>query len=135
MGEEGYLKIIEALTAILTVVTIALCTTASYRLINVASAIILLTFNLLFISLIFQLNGNFFKKFIILAAGNFLGFFCNFVFYNFSYSGISLFGTSFYSEFNVIYTLIFPFLNLLWIVPFWSFSLSFLIPRKKRLEE
>jgi hypothetical protein len=122
------MKVHQTLTAILLTIAIALCLTASYRHINLSSTIILLIFNLLFITLIFQLKGALIKKAFILATGNVLGFFCNLLFFNLSYAGLTYF-QSFDKEFNAIYTLTFPFLNLLWIVPFWSFSLSLLVDR------
>ena len=122
------MKIHQTLTAILLTIAIALCLTASYKLINLASTITLLIFNLLFITLIFQLKGALTKKGFILVAGNILGFLCNLLFFNLSYAGLTYF-QPFDKEFNALYTLLFPFLNLLWIVPFWSFSLSLLIDR------
>jgi hypothetical protein len=120
------MKIHEVLLAILLSIAITVCLIASYRLTNIASTITLIIFNALFISLIFQLKGVLIKKFFILAVGNLLGFFCNLVFFNFSYAGLNYFD-GFQHEFNAFYTLIFPFLTLLWMVPFWSFSLSFLM--------
>ncbi len=120
------MKIHEGLTTILTSVVITVFLSASYRLINIESTITLLIFNLLFVSLIFQLKGAIIKKGFILMAGNLLGFFCNLLFFNFSYAGLDLFG----KQFNAVYTLMFPFLNLIWIVPFWAFSLSLIVEHK-----
>jgi hypothetical protein len=120
---ERKLKIHKALLTILIAVVVALSLIASYRLMSIESTITLLIFNFLFISLIFQLKGTLAKKTLILATGNLVGFLCNFVFFNFSYAGLNLFG----EQFKVVYTFLFPFLNLFWIVPFWSFSLSFFV--------
>jgi hypothetical protein len=94
----------------------------SYRLINIQSTITLIIFNILFFSLIFQLDGKVLNKFGILTAGNITGLLANLIFYYFSLVGRICFG----GPFNIFYTLIYPILNLAWIVPFWSLSLGFL---------
>ncbi|MCW4006944.1 MAG: hypothetical protein NWF04_10205 [Candidatus Bathyarchaeota archaeon] len=101
---------------------ITLCLLVSFRHINAASTVTLLIFNFLFVSLIFQLRGSRRLKLILLTVGNILGVFWNFVFFYFSAAGIEQFGMGF----NVFYTLAFPVLNLMWIVPFWSISLGVL---------
>jgi hypothetical protein len=127
---KGEMKVTTALTAILLSIAINLCLLASYRMINIESSITLVIFDLLFVSLIFQLKGSLIKKMLILAVGNAVGFSCNFLFFNFSYAGLNYFH-EFQNQFNAFYTVIFPFLNMIWIVPFWSFSLSFLIESKE----
>ena len=99
---------------------VALCLLFSFRFISVGSTIMLLVFNFLFISLIFQLNGTTNRKLVLLALGNIIGLFWNFVFSLFSAAGIAFFG----NVFSVFYSVVFPFLNLMWIVSFWSLSLS-----------
>ena len=101
---------------------ICLCLIISYRLINLQSTITLVIFNILFFSLIFQLDGKILLKFVILTTGNIMGLLANLIFYYFSLVGQVCFG----GPFNVFYTLIYPILNLSWIVPFWSLSLGFL---------
>src|SRR3989304_5218987 len=98
---------------------VALCLLFSFRFISVGSTIMLLVFNFLFVSLIFQLNGTMNRKFVLLALGNIIGLFWNFIFSLFSAAGIAYFG----SVFSVFYSVVFPFLNLMWIVSFWSLSL------------
>ena len=56
----------------------------------------------------------------LLAAGNALGLFCNFIFISFSIVGVEYFG----QVFNVFYALSYPILNTLWMVTFWSLSLT-----------
>ena len=109
---------------------IVLSLMASYRFISFESTITLAIFNFLFASLIFQLNGTTSRKFGLLAAGNFVGLFWNFVFLYFSFAGTTYFG----NVFNAFYVIIYPFLNLMWIVPFWSLSLSAL-PRMRMVNE
>ena len=93
---------------------IILCLIASFRLINLQSTVTLLIFNILFVSLIFQLNGSVLKKIFMLTAGNIVGLFLNLIFYYFSLAGYDYFGV----VFNAFYTLIYPILNLMWIVPY-----------------
>jgi hypothetical protein len=101
---------------------LVLCLFASFRFLDVQSTITLLLFSFLFSSLTFQLNGSFTLKLCLLTGGNFIGLFWNLIFYHFANAGTDLFGESF----KTFYVLIYPFLNLMWIVPFWSFSLGLL---------
>ncbi len=110
---------------------IVLCLLASFRYINLASTTTLLIFNLLYSSLTFQLNGSAVRKLSLLAAGNVAGLFWNFVFFNFSSTGTAIFGRTY---FDAIYTIIFPILNLLWVIPFWSLSIGYL-PKTKIAEK
>jgi hypothetical protein len=105
---------------------IALCIIASFYFINFESLIMLLIFNFLFVSLIFQLNGTLNKKVGILALGNIIGLFWNFVLFCFSIAGTMYFGETF----AAFYTFLYPLLNFLWIVSYWSLSLAALPNRK-----
>jgi hypothetical protein len=105
---------------------IALCLITSFRFINIESTATLLTFNLLFLSLTFQLNGALNRKLGILALGNIVGLFWNFVLYYFAIAGVTFFGESF----NVFYAVFYPFLNFMWIVSFWSLSFT-ILPKPK----
>jgi hypothetical protein len=58
----------------------------------------------------------------ILTVGNTIGFWANLLFFKFSLAGLGFFG----GGFNAFYSFIYPFLNLMWIVPFWSLSISYL---------
>ncbi|MFB3889130.1 MAG: hypothetical protein ACE14S_06535 [Candidatus Bathyarchaeia archaeon] len=106
---------------------IGLCLIASLRFITLESTVTLVVFNLLFASLISQLEGTVWRKLVLLGLGNLVGLFWNFIFHYFALSGAALFGRTF----DPFYTIVYPFLNLMWIVPFWSLSLSFL-PRVER---
>ena len=101
---------------------ITLCLIGSFHFINIESTITLLIFTLLFASLIYQLNGTASRKLGLLAVGNVVGLFWNLVFYYFSSAGTLIFG----KPFDAAYTIIYPILNLMWVVPFWSLSLSVL---------
>ncbi len=114
--------IVKWLFSFLLLQIIVLCLIVSYRFVNLESTITLLIFNFLFASLTFQLNGAFNRKLGMLAIGNSVGLGWNFVFYYFSLAGAVYFG----KVFEVFYTVVYPLLNIMWIVPFWSLSLGFL---------
>jgi hypothetical protein len=99
---------------------IALCLIMSFRFVNIETVIILLIFNFLFTSLIFQLNGTLNRKLGMLALGNIIGLFWNFIFHSFNVVGMAYFG----EIFGAFYTIFYPLLNLMWIVSFWSLSLA-----------
>jgi hypothetical protein len=115
-------KIINRITIVFSVEIIILCLIASLRFVNIQSTIALIIFNLFFASLFFQLNGSTTIKVGMLTTGNIIGVFWNLFFYYLSLTCCEYFGLSF----NAVFTLIYPILNLMWIVPFWSLSLSFL---------
>lgn len=109
---------------------IALCMILSFRYISVESTAMLAIFNLLFAFLIFQLNGTLRKKLCVLALGNIIGLFWNYIFFLFAVTAADFFG----QIFGVFYVVLNPLLNLTWIVSFWSISLTFLAnPQTKRV--
>lgn len=108
---------------------IGLCLIICFRFINIASTATLLIFNLFFLSLIIHLNGTLNRKLGILALGNIMGLFWNFVLYYFAIAGVTFFG----EPFNVFYTVSYPFLNFMWIVSFWSLSLA-VLPKPKSMQ-
>jgi hypothetical protein len=67
----------------------------------------------------------------MLTAGNIVGLFWNLIFYYLSLAGYDYFGVAF----NAFYTLIYPILNLMWIVPFWSLSLGFLPKQQEAIRQ
>ncbi|MCW3995052.1 MAG: hypothetical protein NWE98_02740 [Candidatus Bathyarchaeota archaeon] len=111
------------------VVVIVLSILSSYRFVNLESTVVLIVFNLLFIGLAFQLSGKATAKIGLLALGNLIGFLWNFIFHTFADAGVKCLGATF----NEFYILVYPFLNALWIVSFWSLSLTFL--RYYRIKE
>lgn len=124
------MKIHEVLTTILLIVVVSLSLLISYRLINIESTVTLLFFNIFFVSLIFQLKTILAKKALVLVIGNLLGVFCNLLFFNFHNASLNFFDNN---TLKAFYVLFFPFLNLIWIVLFWSFGLSFLTENKNSL--
>ncbi len=103
-------------------VVIALCLIISYRAINVQSTFTLGLFTFLFATLTFRLAGTAIQKLAALTVGNVLGLIWNFVFSVFSSAGAAAYG----KPFTALYSLMFPFLTLMWVVPFWAISLSLL---------
>ena len=105
---------------------ITLCLITSFRFVNIAATATLLFFNVLFLSLTIHLNGTLNKKLGILALGNIIGLFWNFVLHYFAVAGVAFFG----EQFNVFYAIFYPFLNFIWVVSFWSLSLA-VLPKLK----
>jgi len=98
----------------------------SFYLVNSEAALILMIFDFLFVSLVFPLDGSFAKKIMLLLIGNVIGLLWNSVFSSFSYVAACYFG-----EFlNVLFVILNPLLNLIWVVSFWSISLSVLASSK-----
>ena len=111
---------------------VALCTISAYVFVNAESLLTLLIFDFLFLTLTFYLHGSLPQKLGLLAIGNVVGLLCNLLFYAVQVVGLSYFGV----DFNILYKIAYPLLNLLWIVSFWSFSLSALPkPQEKRERE
>ena len=109
---------------------IALCLIASFYHINIESTVTLLIFNVLFFSLTFGLNGKINKKLGLLALGNILGLFWSLIL-NF----LAISGTIYFSEaFGILLSIFSPLLNSIWIISFWSMSLS-AFPNPKNIRE
>lgn len=119
---------ITQIVAALLLETIALCLIASFRFINIESTVALLIFNLLFFSLIFQLDGSFTKKLSMLTLGNIIGLAWNFLLQLFAAAGVMFFG----EIFNLFYAVLQPIFNFMWIISFWSVSLSSFMPNNLR---
>jgi hypothetical protein len=101
---------------------IVLCLIFSFSFIDIAATATLLLFNLFFLSLTIHLNGTPNKKLGILSLGNIIGLFWNLVLHYLNIACITFFGESF----NLFFTIAYPFLNFMWIVSFWSLSLTIL---------
>ena len=122
-------NILNRIVSILLAEAIILCHIVSYRLIinpysaaNVQSTAMLIIFNVLFMSLMFQIQGSLNRKLCLLTSGNVIGLCWNLIFNFFNVAGIVSFGETF----NIFYTVFFPFLSSLWMVSFWSLSLTIL---------
>ena len=90
------------------------------------SAFMILIFNFLFVSLTFPLNGALTRKLFLLLVGNVIGLLWNLLFSLFAYVGVHYLG----EFFNTLYMILSPFVNLVWIVSFWSLSLTALAGSK-----
>jgi hypothetical protein len=121
-------RTINCILSVLLIQAIFLCIAASYFLIYDASSIeariqstaTLVIFNILFLSLFFQLNGTLNLKLSLLAVGNLTGLCWNFIFNSFVMAGTAIYG----GTFNRLCLILFPFLGSLWIISFWSLSLT-----------
>lgn len=109
--------------SVFSVLGICLCLLFSFALINIESTSMLIVFNLLFASLMFPLKGSLTRKTCLLLVGNVVGLFWNYLLYLFAFLGVGCFG----EFFNVLYLILSPFANLIWIVSFWSLSLTALV--------
>ncbi|MEJ2241079.1 MAG: hypothetical protein P8Y18_02925 [Candidatus Bathyarchaeota archaeon] len=87
-------------------------------------------FNLLFVFLLFPLDGSFRYKFILLISGNLVGvLWCilQTIFEQlFFYPGVEIL--------KIIFFLVKPLTDFVWLVAFWSFSLSVLSSKKQKLQ-
>ena len=106
---------------------------ASYMLLSSSfvsseSVYMLIIFNCLFVSLTFPLNGTLTRKISMLLIGNIIGLFWNYLFSLFAYTVAYYLGESF----NTLYIILSPFINLIWIVSFWSISLTALANSKDK---
>jgi len=90
------------------------------------SAVMLIVFNFLFVFLIFPLEGELSRKVLLLVVGNIVGF----LWISF-FSFLADVMTKHLEFFNTLYMIIDPFLNLLWIVSYWSISLTVLSASKQ----
>jgi hypothetical protein len=106
---------------------------ASYMLLSSSfvsseSVYMLIIFNFLFVSLTFPLNGTLTRKLCMLLFGNVIGLFWNYLFSLFAYTVAYYLG----DFFNTLYMVLSPFVNLVWIVSFWSISLTALANSKDK---
>ncbi len=129
------MKTLNRIVTVLLVEAIILCLIASYFLIyksysaaQIQSTATLVIFNIIFVSLFFHLNGTLNLKLSLLAVGNFTGLCWNFIFNSLDIAGSIIYGETF----NRLCLIFFPFLSSLWIVSFWSLSLT-LVHRDNRV--
>ncbi len=92
------------------------------------SVYMLIIFNFLFVSLTFPLDGTLTRKISMLLIGNVVGLFWNYLFSLFACTVAYYLG----GFFNSLYIILSPFVNLVWIVSFWSLSLTALTNSKKQ---
>jgi hypothetical protein len=80
----------------------------------------LLIFNIFYVFLTFPLNGKLMEKLYMLLIGNVICIMANRLFALFA----SVVGEYLGSSFEAFYIILNPFLNLIWLVSFWSISLT-----------
>jgi hypothetical protein len=115
-------RVVHFLFLSLLVLVIVLCILLAYRQLSIDYSLTLVFFNLFFISLFFQLSGSLKIKIGMLACGNIIGLMWNYFFQTVFRTGSDILGASL----NVFFNMIYPILTLMWMVPFWSLSLSIL---------
>jgi hypothetical protein len=109
--------------------TIISCAFLSSQYLSTETTILLIVFNFFFVSLTFSLAGTLTRKLLLLLTGNAVGFFWNYLFYMLAYGAVYFFGESV----NVLTLILAPILNLVWIVSFWSVSLTILLGSRDRI--
>jgi hypothetical protein len=93
-------------------------------------------FNVLFITIIFQLKGTLNLKLGLLSLGNLIGLGWNFVFMVFVVNCGPVFVQELGSKIAGIgYVILFPFLNILWVVSYWSLSLTFFSKPARQVDD
>ena len=95
---------------------------------NLESVPMIIIFNFLFVSITFPLNGGLVEKLSLLIAGNFIGLLCNLIL---SWLAKTTTG-HLYDSFRAIYLILSPLANVIWIVSYWSMSLTILSRRSKK---
>ena len=116
--------VITRLTIVFFLSMVAVSLLACFRFVNTNSTVLLAIFDLFFLALFFQLNGSSTLKVGLLTTGTIIGLVWNAIFQQFSTTAFAHFGVAA----NTVFTVIYPLLNLMWIVPFCSLSLS-ILPR------
>lgn len=91
----------------------------------------LIIFNILYVFLTFPLDGELTKKLCMLLIGNVICLLWNNLFLLFAVAAAEYFEGSF----EALYIILNPFLNLIWVVSFWSISLTILGDSKNKKSE
>ncbi|MEM3874983.1 MAG: hypothetical protein QXU45_07620 [Candidatus Bathyarchaeia archaeon] len=110
-------------------ITMAFVLVILYGLIPITweTAQTLFTYNLLFLLILLPLKGSWTRKMAIHLLGNILSFIWSTLFY---LSAHSIAGQV-DGMFNALYVILSPLLNVLWVVAFWSTSLTFLAEKEE----
>jgi hypothetical protein len=106
---------------------------ASYSVLSLSyidyqSTLMIIIFNFLFVTINFPLKGTLAAKILMLLLGNAVGLAWNYTFSLLAQAAVAQFG----QFFNTLYMLANPFANLVWIVSFWSLSLTTLASSNKK---
>ncbi len=101
-------------------------------LLSLSALIAIVLFNLLFVFLLFPLEGSLLRKVGLLLAGNFVGTLWYLIQSAFQVASISFLNID---AFKVIFVVVSPIIDFIWIVSLWSLSLSVLASKKTRGKE
>ena len=99
---------------------------------NETAPVSIAVFNFLFIFLIFPLEGPLLRKVFLLISGNIVGLAWYLVQSSFGAASAPYLGVG---AFKIIYVVMGPIIDLIWIVSVWSLSLSFLASTQRRNEK
>lgn len=130
----GYLKLRPNLFHLVVGIILMICTLSFHVLwigkLNNPSMMALTFFNLLFVFLLFPIDGSLLQKFILLISGNLVG--------TLWYILQTFFEQAFlFTEteiFRIILLLFKPLIDFMWLVVFWSFSLSIISSTKRKTQ-
>ncbi len=123
------MTILRQLATILIPEIIVLCFLVTYFWVDLQSTATLLIFNVLYLSLLTQLNGDRLTKMALLATGNAVGMAWNYSFHVLIMEAAnSLIIPN--TTLSMFYTVAYPFLNSFWVIAFWSLSLTKLHPSR-----
>jgi len=99
---------------------------------NETAPVSIMVFNFFFIFLIFPLDGPLLRKVFLLLSGNIVGLAWYLVQSSFKAASVHYLEMG---AFKVIYVVMGPIIDLIWIVSFWSLGLSFLASARRRNEK
>ena len=101
------------------------------QILDISALVAISFFNLLFVFLLFPLEGTLLRKIVLLFAGNSVGLLWYLI--QLSLKEVSLFFLS-TDAFKIITILAKPLIDFVWIVSIWSLSLSVLASAKRKTE-
>ena len=101
-----------------------------FRLLDISALVAVSFFNMLFVFLLFPLEGTLFRKLVLLFAGNSVGVLWYII--QSSFEDVFLFLNA--DTFKIIILVAKPLLDFVWIVSVWSLSLSVLASYKTKTE-
>jgi hypothetical protein len=101
------------------------------QILDISALVAISFFNLLFVFLLFPLEGTLLRKIVLLFAGNSVGLLWYLI--QLSLKEVSIFFLS-TDAFKIITILAKPLIDFVWIVSIWSLSLSVLASAKRKTE-
>lgn len=99
------------------------------HILDISALVAISFFNLLFVFLLFPLEGTLLRKIVLLFAGNSVGFLWYLIQLSFEEASIFFLSTD---AFKVIAIVAKPLIDFVWIVSIWSLSLSVLASAKRK---